>query len=92
MNIGLELITANLQMDFEYILFLLALIGSIIFMAKDFKLGIVINMIFNAALFIWFYETALIWAIPFIALLIDLVILSLLLFAVNKTSMTGGFT
>ena len=92
MWLGLETAQTNLGVSLEYTVFIVMVIGSIIFMAKDFKLGIILLLSQSAGVFIWFYEAGLAYIYPLITLFICVVILTLTLLVVDKTSKTGGLS
>lgn len=85
-------VATNVGVSKEWIFLLIVMVGSIIFMAKDFKIGLLVLMVTTASLFVWFYEQNLNWVLPFVVFIACLVIMALSLFAVNKSSTTGGFT
>ena len=82
----------NVGVSFEWIILLIFIVANIIFFARDFKIGIITLMITMAGVFVWFYQANYNWVLPLSVFFISLVILSLTLFAVNKSSATGGFT
>lgn len=90
MNVGIENLTANVGMGFEHIVFLVLLIGGIIFAAKDVKLTFIEWLGTSAACFIWFYQSGYNYTIPLVMVFLSVILLSLSLFAVNKSSKTGG--
>jgi hypothetical protein len=83
---------ANVGISFEWIMLIITVLGAMIFFAKDFKIGMMILLVTTGGLFIWFYEAGLNYALPLIVFFMALVILALSLYAVNKSSATGGFT
>lgn len=99
MSFGTIVSTAinNIGVSFEWVMLILIIIGSFIFFAKDFKVGMMILLVTAGGLFIWFYQETqngnpLDWTLPLSVFFMALVILALSLFAVNKNSATGGFT
>jgi len=92
-----ETAIANIGISQEWTIMLMIILGAFIFFAKDFKIGIIILMTTSAGAFIWFYQqtvsgNAMDWTLPLSIFFISLVILSLSIYAVNKSSVTGGFT
>lgn len=83
---------ANVGVSFEWIMVIISTLASMIFFAKDFKLGIIILMVTMAGVFIWFYESNLNYTLPLSIFFMAFVILVLSLYAVNASSGTGGFT
>lgn len=92
MNLGLQTILDNLLIGFEELIIIVLLLGSLVFYAKDFKIGTLINFITMAGLFVWFYSANLNYGLPAVLFLMNFVIMCIGLYAVNKTSTTGGFT
>lgn len=88
----IESIVANLSMSFEAIICFIAFVGGIIFYAKDFKLGVVLHLLFFGGIFTWFYLAGLNWTLPLIIMLCSLVLLVFSLFAIfNQKDKYGGF-
>lgn len=83
---------ANVGLSFEWTILIIMILGALIFFAKDFKIGMIILLATSAGVFIWFYEKNLNYALPLTVFFMSLVILALSLYAVNKSSATGGFT
>lgn len=92
LNIGIQNILTNLAVSYEVLLTLVIGLGSLVFFAVDFKLGIISLLVSNSLLFIYLYSNNFIWIYPLVVLCMALVILAFTLFAVNRTSPTGGFT
>jgi hypothetical protein len=88
---GINLIQQNTGVSFEWYVLLIIILGSLIFMAKDFKLGLIILFTLSAAVFVWFYQMGYEWTMPLATFFISLILLALSLFAVSTTSTTGGF-
>lgn len=86
-----DLVIENIGVGFEWLMILILCLGTIVFAAKDFKLFIITLFVISAGLFVWFYEEALDYRLPLAIFFISLVILTLSLTAVDKTSSTGGF-
>jgi len=96
MNIGFNLIESGLGMPLAYIAVIVIFICSLVFLAKDFKIGMILLFFQNGLLFLWFYYMyqhgdLIDYTIPLIMMFISLVILALSLYAVQKTSKEGGF-
>lgn len=92
MNVGIELIIDNIGMALEWIISLIFILGSFIFMAKDFKLGMIVLFTTMGGVFVWFYQAGLEYKVPLVVFFISLIILALTLYPVNATSQTGGFS
>lgn len=87
----IDLVIENIGASFEWVVILILCLGTVIFAAKDFKLFIITLLGISAGLFVWFYEKSLDYRLPLAIFFIALVILTLSLTAVDKTSTTGGF-
>ena len=83
-------IATNLGMSFETVILITVLIGGCMFYAKDFKLGLALQLIATGLLFMWFFEQGMNYAPSLIMFLITLVILCFTLYAVSKQSTKGG--
>ena len=90
MNIGFYTWASNLGVSFETTVLLIAVIGSLIFFAKDFKLGITIMFVTMGALFMWFYAAGLNYVPPFMIMFMALIIMAFTFYAVSKTSSSAG--
>jgi len=91
MNIAFTNISSNLGLSFEFIVVLLFLFGGIIFMSRNFKLGLVMYFIGAGGLFMWFYQMDLNWAIPLIIFFISLILMAFTFYAVSKQVASQGF-
>lgn len=81
----------QLGMSFADVILLVFTFGALLFMAKDFRLGIMILMVTSALLFIWFYVLEIVYVLALIEFLASVVILSLTLLAVRGKAQYGGF-
>lgn len=86
--LGIDLISKNL-MSIENIILLVVLLGSIIFYAKDFKLGLLLDFVFSALCFVWFYIAGLNYVYALVCTCIFLVLLSFSLYFVRQTANRG---
>lgn len=86
----LMLLFNNIGMTFENTILLVVNIGCLMMYAKDFKLGMIIQMLGNGLLFLWFYTGNYDYSTALIAMLINLVILSISLYATAKTEARGA--
>lgn len=88
MNLGIEFILQSMGITLPTLIFLVVTILSLIFFATDFKIGLLIEVITQAVLFMWFYSADYItnWKQPLIAFLISIVLLSLSLYFQSKTT------
>lgn len=88
---SLNVLTQSTGMQFTDILIFMITIGCIIFMAKDFKLGLTMAFIFNLLLGMWFYTWSLTnssieYGTAFIISFMFLVLMALSIFFVDKTT------
>lgn len=90
MNMGLELLFDNIGIGFENTILLLVLIAGIILYAKDFKIGLILQMLASGLLFVWFYEAGYNYTPALIVFLITFVILALTLIMVHKSTERGA--
>lgn len=90
MNIGFSEIASNIGVSFETTILLFVLFGSIIFFAKDFKLGILMLFLISGGVFMWFYAAGLNWQNAAIVFFMSLIVMSFTFYAVAKSSGTPG--
>ena len=90
MNIGIDLIAQNLLMSFETVVLLIMIIGSLVFFAKGFQIGITMMFVISGAVFSWFYYSGLNYAPMLVIFLLSLVVMTFSLYFVGKTSLAGG--
>lgn len=89
MNLGITNLIANLGMKFEFVIIIIALFSSLPFYAKNFLLGTVINFIISGVIFMWFYLKGFEWGVVLILFFVNLIVLSLSLWAVHKAAAQG---
>ena len=86
------LIPSNVGVSLESIILLGANLGLLVFYAKNFKLGVLMGFMINGITFLGFYQFELNWVLPLILIFMNLIIMSLTLYSVNKVdSGRGGF-
>lgn len=90
MNIGLTKIGANLNMPIEQIVLIIVVLGGMLFFAKDFKLGVIMELILTSLVFMGTYALGLNYAPSLIVFFMWLVILSLTFYAMEKTTARGA--
>jgi hypothetical protein len=86
MNPAFTIISSNLDMSLSTLIYLILILGSIIFFALDFKQGLVIGMILNACLFMWFYSQSWNYVKPLATFLIYVVLMSLSILFIDKSA------
>jgi hypothetical protein len=87
---GIEIIESNLGIALENIILMVVVLGSTIFAAKDFKIGLIMLMVMSGGLFVWFYESGLVWVNSLIVMLLSFIVMALSLYAAQKSSVSGG--
>lgn len=90
-----SLLTQNIGMAWQWALILVITLGSLIFYAKDFKLGTMIGMFTNFMLFMLFFNKASTWGDQYwvtviILAFMNLIILSFTLYASTRVAESGG--
>lgn len=88
---GFSLISANVGMSLENIVLILLMLGSMIFMAKDFKIGVVILFVTSGMSFVLFYLLSMNYVPFLVVFFMTLVILAITLLMVNRTVSRGAF-
>lgn len=92
MNIAFTIIEQNVGMSFENIIVLVFLgFGGLIFMARDFQLGILITMFLSACTFAWFYYADYNYVPALVVTLLNFVFLCLSYYATQKSVQRGAF-
>lgn len=86
MQAGIELISNNVGLIFEWIITLILLFGNILFFAKDFKIGLLANFGIFTLVFMWFYHAGYYWLPPLVLMLVSISLLSLSLIFVSKNN------
>lgn len=85
-----NIIAINLKMNFETILMIFLNIGFMLFFAKDFKLGALLEFLLNGLLFIWFYNQKWAYERPLVLMFAWLIVMALTFYAVNVEVQKGG--
>lgn len=86
-----DLVTANIGMSFENTVLFALTVGGLIFFAKDFKLGIILEMLISLLCFIWFYDQSMSWGMSLTVFFVWLVILALTIRFVDISQEQGRF-
>lgn len=92
LNIGFQKIAENVAVSFENTILIIVVFGSVIFFAKDFKLGLVFLMLGTSGLFMWFYAAGLNWMPSLVLFFIVLVVLSFTFYSIARGSQEGTLT
>jgi len=90
MNIGFDLMATNLGMAFPDILLLVVCLGSLMFFAKDFKLGAILLFLSSALIFALDYKLGLNGDKALIVIFLSLIIMAFSLYAIEETKTTTG--
>jgi hypothetical protein len=91
MNVGFDLIAANLGFSFTTIIMIIVSLGGMIVYAKDIKVGMLLHAFAFLLLFIWFKYNNWDFQAPLIAFFVMIVLLSLsLLLNAKSASSPGG--
>lgn len=86
------LVPNNVGMSFEYIVLIIVNLGLLVFYAKNFKLGLLTGFVLNGMLFMAFYQFGLNWTPPLIITFLNLIVMAMTLYSVDKVSSgSGGF-
>lgn len=84
-------VATNSGTTFEYAILIIAFAGGIIFYAKGYQLGTLLNFFIFAAIFAWFYSLGLNWSLPLIITMMYVVLLALSFYPSNRVVESGGF-
>lgn len=91
MNLGIDIILANLGTDIQWVVLLLLVVGSLVFMAKSFQLGIMLLFLSLGVAFVALYETGNNFGIVLTTFFMCFVIMTFTLYASSKKAEQGGF-
>ena len=83
-------LAANLGVTFGGLAVTILTVGSFIFMAKDFTIGMFMFLLTQAGTFIWFYQVGFNYHIPLVLFFIGLVIMSLNIYSHFQQARVGG--
>lgn len=88
---GLDTVVANLGLPFVDIITIGVICGSLIFFAKDFKLGVVIGLFFISGLcLMWFYYNSWTYTRMLYLFLFSLVLMALTFYTMGKSTNMGA--
>lgn len=90
MNIGIIRAVNNLGMSFESVILIIVVLGSIIFFAKDFRIGAIILFIMSGGVWAWFYEAGMNYAPMMVVFFISLILMSLTIYGASKLQYSPG--
>jgi len=83
-------IATNLGVSMDYIILIIAVFGSLIFYAKDFKIGLIMTFLFSGLSFMLSYAVGGNWMPSAVVFFMSLAAMSLSLYAVSKAQAQGG--
>lgn len=89
MNIGLTLISNNLNMDYGILILLVLVLGCLIFFAKDFKLGSVLLFLISGSCFMLSYGQGWNYAPSIIVFFMSLIMMAFSLYGVGRVTEQG---
>lgn len=84
-----DLIAGNLGLSFENLILVLTILGSLIFFAKDLRLGAIVLFMLLASEFIIFYELGMESFTVLMAFMCNIVILTLSLYITHNKTAVG---
>lgn len=90
MNLGFDLIAANIGLGFGDTILIILTLGSFIFIAKDFRIGIFMLMLSSGGLFMGLYALQEPFALSLIVFMCSIVILALSLISLREKTAYGG--
>lgn len=83
---ALQLIAANLDSSVGFIIFFICILGGIIFYSRDYKIGLIIQLVIMVCLFMWFWNMGWDYRPPLLCVFITVVFLALSIYANAKTA------
>lgn len=89
MNLGLSLVSENLNLDFGVLILLVLVLGSLIFFAKDFKLGSVLLFFISGSCFMLSYGQGWNYAPSIIVFFMSLIMMAFSLYGVGRVTDQG---
>lgn len=92
MNIGIVDAASNVGVSFENTILFVVLVGSLVFYARDVKLGLIASMLLSGLCFMWFYAADYNYVPSIIMFFIFFILLSLSLYSVSVSGQEGGIS
>lgn len=87
---GIDTVTNNLGMSFETIILIVVLLGTLVFYAKDFRLGLVLSFFLSALCMVWFYVLEVNYVPALVFTILFLIFMSFNLISVSKQGQAGS--
>lgn len=91
MNAGLSLLVGNLGFDIGTLILFVLMLGSLVFYAVDFKVGLIIDFLITGCCFMWFYTNGWVWWLPLVLMIIDFIVLAFSLYFTQLSTSRGSF-
>lgn len=91
MNIGIDTLIGNVGVSLEWLVCMLAFFAGLVFYAKDYKLGVVMQFFVFSLIFMWFYTKDYNYFIPAVFMFLSLILMSFSLFFADKDASRSGF-
>ena len=85
-----DFLATNISMSLENAILFVTVVGSLIFFAKDFKLGLVMLFLTSGCLFMAFYNLGWNYTGTVVVFFMSLVIMSLALLSASNKAASGG--
>jgi hypothetical protein len=89
-NLGIDQIMANNGLGFEWTILLIIIFGSIIFFAKDFRIGILMLFVTTGLSFMLFYHWGLNYVPAIVLCFMSLVVMAFSFYAIGKSEGVAG--
>lgn len=84
------MVANNVGVSWENIVLIVLLLGSLVMYAKDFKLGVIIDIIITAGLVVGFYIGGYNYVSSLVVFFLMIIILSLSIYTTNRFASAGG--
>lgn len=89
-NTGLTYIASNLGVTFEILLLFVGVLGSLIFYARDFRVGIIMTFLTTTLIFMATYALSLNYTPALVVVFMSLIIMAFSFYGVGRDSVAGG--
>lgn len=82
-------VATNLATSWDLLLIIIFNVGTFVFFAKDYKIGVVLSFFINGLLSLWFYNDGMNWSITLVLMIISFVVMSLTFYISAQTEKIG---
>lgn len=89
-NVGFLNLASNLGLDLDVIILIIIVLGSLLFFAKDFKIGAIMLFLTSGVCFMGFYYFQLNYVPALVIFFMSLISMAFSYYAVDKTASMGG--